>query len=90
LTAGEPVTSRSPIAERSARYEVERAKVDGVTEAADPALTSLQAGSPDWAAIFSQHYPVMYAAAASVLEGQTTLGVVDQRPTCRCQRRHRG
>lgn len=49
--------------------------MDGVTEAADPALTRLQAGSPDWAAIFSQHYAVMYAAAASVLKGQTALGV---------------
>lgn len=49
--------------------------MDAVTEAADPALTSLQAGSLDWAAIFSQHYPVMYAAAASVLKGQTALGV---------------
>lgn len=47
----------------------------GVTEAADPALTTLPDGSPDWAAIFSQHYSVMYAAAASVLKGQTALGV---------------
>jgi RNA polymerase sigma-70 factor, ECF subfamily len=49
--------------------------MSAVTEAADPALTSLPAGSPDWAAIFSRHYPVMYAAAASVLKGQTALGV---------------
>ncbi len=49
--------------------------MDGVTEAADPALTSLPGGSPDWSAIFAEHYQVMYAAAASVLKGQTALGV---------------
>jgi len=49
--------------------------VEVVTEAADPALANAQDGSPDWAAIFAQHYPVMYAAAASVLKGQTALGV---------------
>lgn len=46
-----------------------------MTETADPALTGLASGSPDWAAIFAQHYPAMYAAAASVLKGRTALGV---------------
>ena len=49
--------------------------MDGVTEAANPALTSLPAGSPHRATIFSQNYPVMYAAAASLIKGQTALGV---------------
>lgn len=30
---------------------------------------------PNWAAIFADHYQVMHAAAASVLKGQTALGV---------------
>jgi RNA polymerase sigma factor (sigma-70 family) len=60
---------------RSARGPVERARVVGVSKAPDPALMNARAGSRDWSAIFSQYYPVMYAAAASVLKGQTALGV---------------
>jgi RNA polymerase sigma factor (sigma-70 family) len=47
--------------------------VDGDVD--DPVLASVRQGHPDWAALFQQHFATMYAAAQSVLKGQTAVGV---------------
>lgn len=46
-----------------------------VTEDAEAPPIDTHVQTPDWAAIFDQNYSVMYAAAASVLRGQSALGV---------------
>lgn len=46
-----------------------------MTEPAEQPLSTARLDSPDWASVFAEHYPVMHAAAASVLKGQTALGV---------------
>jgi RNA polymerase sigma factor (sigma-70 family) len=51
------------------------ARVVEVTETAEPPSISTTVQAPDWAAVFAEHYSVMYAAAASVLGGQSALGV---------------
>lgn len=49
------------------------AKGVAVQDNTGPTITQVPA--PDWASIFAESYSTMYAAAASVLKGQSALGV---------------